>query len=296
MSRIRSFALSCLLLGGLAPATALAHPGSGIGVDGRGRVFFVDTGGGIFRIVAPGQLAREPGPAFHWMTIDPEGRFAKTALPSTADAEMRAVGADPTLVLSSDFPVVTSEGALFYPQLGGDQRVRIERLTPDGRRSVLATLPATTESGPLRWLGGLAAGPDGSLYYSEESAVRRVARGGALTTIAGGVSVPGCVKPPGYAPDSRPHLRGLAVTPDGTVYVAASACSALLRITPRGEVTVLARTEKPWSPTGVAVAGGDVYVLEYLHTDGDDRREWLPRVRRISRDGKVAVLAAIEHR
>jgi hypothetical protein len=28
-------------------------------------------------------------------------------------------------------------------------------------------------------------------------------------------------------------------------------------------------------------------VLEYLHTASDDRREWLPRVRKINRDGKI---------
>ena len=46
----------------------------------------------------------------------------------------------------------------------------------------------------------------------------------------------------------------------------------------------------PWSPTAVAAANGEVYVLEYLHTPGDDRREWLARVRKIARDGTVTTL------
>lgn len=288
--------LAGLLATLLIAAEAHGHPGSGIFVDGRGRVFFVDTGGGIFRVDAPGQLTRLSGPAFHWMTIDADDRFAKTRLPSIADAEMRAVGSDPTILLSSDFPVVTSQGALFYPELGRDRRLRIVRLTPDGKRTVRATLPTSTETGPLHWLGGLAAGPDGSLYYTEPSAIRRIASDGTLTTIASGIAVTDCTKPPGYAAGSGPDLRGLGVATDGTAFVAASGCGALLRIAPRGEVTTVLRTQSPWTPTGVAVAGGDVYVLEYFLTASDDRREWLPRVRRVAQDGKVSVLAAIDHR
>jgi hypothetical protein len=40
----------------------------------------------------------------------------------------------------------------------------------------------------------------------------------------------------------------------------------------------------------VTVANGEVYVLEYLHTDSDDRSEWLPRVRKITSKGKVEVV------
>ena len=61
-------------------------------------------------------------------------------------------------------------------------------------------------------------------------------------------------------------------------------------VSPKGAVTPVLRTAPPYSPTAVAVANGEVYVLEYLHTDSDDRSEWLPRVRKITRDGKVEVV------
>jgi hypothetical protein len=38
---------------------------------------------------------------------------------------------------------------------------------------------------------------------------------------------------------------------------------------------------------------GRVY-FEYLHTTSDDRRAWVPRVRKLSPDGRVAVVAAVE--
>lgn len=44
--------------------------------------------------------------------------------------------------------------------------------------------------------------------------------------------------------------------------------------------TIVLQASSPWSPTGVALYGTDVCVLEYLHTAGDNRRKWLPRVRK----------------
>ncbi|MEK6320063.1 MAG: hypothetical protein AABN33_00125 [Acidobacteriota bacterium] len=276
---------------------AFGHPGSGIAVDGEGHVYFVDTGHGVWKIDKRGQLTPHQGSAFHWMAIDLNGRLAKTRWPSHSEpsAEIERVGVKPTLILSSDFPVtVGPDGALYYPELGSDQRVQVIRLTPAGDRSVLATLPAVSDGGALRWLNGIAAGPDGSIYYSENTAVRRITPRGTISTIASKIVVPDCVRIPGSGPDLGAFLRGLDVAPDGTIYVAASACGTLLRITPRGEVTPILRTTSPWSPTGVAITPGYVYVLEYLHTASDDRREWIPRVRRLSPDGKVVVLATVE--
>lgn len=282
------------LLGSILWAASLwAHPGSGIALDARGRVYFVDTGGGLYRIDGPGRLTRLSGPAFHWMALDPAGRFARGPLPSGPGWELVAAGWDPTLLLSSDFPVALSEGALFTPRPGPDGRIRLHRFE-SGRETVLATLPFRPEQD--RWLGGLAAGPGGSLYFTEGNSVRRVARDGAVTTLVEGLRVPECRQPPGYEPSAGRDLRGLAVAPDGTVYVAASGCGALLRVTARGEVTVLLRSERPWSPTAVALHGEEVYVLEYTHTPGDDRRQWLPRVRKVAKGGDVSLLAAVERR
>ncbi len=49
--------------------------------------------------------------------------------------------------------------------------------------------------------------------------------------------------------------------------------------------------EAPWSPVGVAVSGSDVYILEVGFTPP---RTYLgPRVRRLTPDGKVSVLATV---
>jgi hypothetical protein len=43
----------------------------------------------------------------------------------------------------------------------------------------------------------------------------------------------------------------------------------------------------------VALHGNAVYVLEYLHTPGDDRRQWLPRVRKVDAGGHVSTIALV---
>jgi hypothetical protein len=242
-------------------------------------------------------LKPHEGSAYHFMANDLDGRFAKTRWPSFSEpsSEVERAGTNPTLLVSSDFPLtVGRDGNLYYPNLGPDERVHVTRLTPSGSLSVLATLPAVSDSGALKWLNGIAAGPDGSIYYSENAAVRRITPQGAISTIASKITVPDCLRLPGFPQQLGPFLRGLDVAADGTIYVAASACGALLKITARGEVTPVLRTTSPWSPTGVAVSGNYVYVLEYLHTPSDDRRDWIPRVRKLSPDGTAVVVATVE--
>ena len=88
--------------------------------------------------------------------------------------ELPVVGLDPTLILSSDFPAtIGSGGAFSYLQAGGDGRARVVRLTASGDPEVFSTLPVATVLGPggqalkARWIHGLAAGPRGSLDYTD---------------------------------------------------------------------------------------------------------------------------------
>jgi hypothetical protein len=299
-----SRAFSFFLATFLSVSFALAHPGSGIVVDSEGQVFFADTGAGVWKIDLHGELARVPGPALHWMTIDHAGKFNQKLLSSVPRGGVSVAGTNPTLILSGDFPVtIGSDGAFYFPEAGRDERVRIMRLTDSGKSDVFAPLPASTETDPdgkpvkAQWIHGLAAGPDRSLYYTEQRNVRRIAPDGTVALVAGDITVPGCVRPP-VAKEERlgPALRGLAVASDGIIYVAASACSAILKIAKDGNVSVVLRSSDAWSPTGVAIFREDLFVLEYLHIETTRREDWLPRVRKIARDGTVTVLATINQR
>lgn len=281
------------LLGG----ESLAHPGSGIVADKDGNIYFVDTGSGVYKLAPDGTLTRLSGPAYHWMAIDIDGRLKNISLPyfNYGDATVVRVGADPALLLSSDFPVtVGTNGNLFYPWIRDGKLLQFFRLDPSGTTSTFASLPANTENTPLRWVNGAVAAADGSLFYTEDRSVRKINSKGEVTVFASNLSVSGCESIPGIGPEFGPYLRGIDVDAHGSVYVAAAGCGAVLKITADKKVTAVLRSSRPWSPTGVALSGNDLYVLEYLHTEGDDRCRWIPRIRKVTADGSVVTVATIK--
>ena len=142
-------------------------------------------------------------------------------------------------------------------------------MLPSGTTASFASLPATTAGTPIRDLNGLAAGPDGSLFYTEANAIRRVSKEGKVSTVVQNVSLASCGSVPGMGPRDRPLLRGLDIDSGGTAYVAATGCGSVLRVTPDGRVSILFQSEGQWSPTGIALHGRDVYVLEFLGTASD---------------------------
>ena len=279
--------MCALLMFGLLPASLWAHPGSGIAVDRLGQIYFLDTGSGLWKIDPRGTLVRITAPRFHWMTLDPDDRFAHVPLPSGSTGDITRAGTAPTLLLASDYPLaIARDGNLYYPSRRADgAALDVLRVNPSGRRAILATVP-------LPYLNGLAAAPDGSLYYTENRAIHRVNSRGEVSTIVSRVALSTCGLIPGNEPND-PLLRGLAVDSSGTVFVAASGCGSVLKVTPSGQVSTVLQLDAPWSPTAVALFRGDIYVLEYLHTAVEDRLQWLPRVRRISADGKNAVIATV---
>lgn len=288
---VLTVAIGCLLL---SPVNA--HPGSGIAVDHLGHVYFLDTGAGLLTIDARGKLIQIPGPKYHWLALDANNRFASARLPEGSDSGMDwdifKAGTNPLLLLASDFPIaIGQDGNLYYPS-GHSGDLRLMRTIPAGPTSVFVALPPTAQ-GPLPHLNGIVAGPDDSIYYTEDFAIRRITAKGQNSIVA---TIPACADGqlfPGISAAVGPFLRGLAVDLPGVVYVAATGCGRVLKITPDGKVTTLVQTQSPWSPTGVALFGSDVYVLEYLHTARDSRTDWLPRVRKIAADGTSTVIASV---
>jgi sugar lactone lactonase YvrE len=288
----RTFAVTCIAC--LVATLALGHPGSGIAVDRSGEVYFLDTGSGLWKIDTHGALSHLSPLKNHWLALDTNNGFAGGRLPTDprGDWVITKVGSNPTLLISTDFPIaIGEEGNLYYPS-GRSGALQINRAMPSGEAAVLATLPVSVTGQPLPHINGIAAGPDCSLYYSEDSAIRRITAEGQISIVARvhalrrGPSIPGT--------NQHPYLRGLAVDARGVMYVADNGDARVLKITPEGEMTTLVQLKSPWSPTGVALFGRDVYVMEFLHTAGDDRAAWLPRVRKITPDGKSKIIATLE--
>lgn len=283
MPHPRLFSIMSLAVASLLPTPAAAHPGSGIVVDRLGQVYFVDMVSGIWKLNAKGGLTHLPGQAFHWMTLDADGRFARVQLPSGTGGDFTRIGSNPTLLLASDFPIaIARDGNLYFPSKGG-MAIELKRFM-SGQTSPVATLPATATGVP--WINGLAAAPDGSLYYTEDDAIRRVSREGVVSTVLARVPASSCRT-------ANAMLRGLDVDAAGNVYVADTGCGRVLRVTPSGVVTILPQVERPWAPTGVALSGGDLYVLEFENPDTDDRQAMVPRIRKIGADGTTSVVATV---
>jgi len=289
----RRIVLVCAVLF-VSASIASAHPGSGIAVDKAGCVYFVDSGSGLWKIDAAGRITKIPGAAYHWMALDAKDAFARTRLPRERNTDMSAVNANPTILLASDYPIaVGSDDCLYYPHKPREQPLRLMRMNPAGTAVAVGDIPPST-NGPLEWINGLATGPDGSLYYTDDQSIWRMTSKGQVTRVATISVAAGATLTPGHVARMGSMLRGLAVDSKGVIFVAATADGRVLKVAPDGKTETVLQVQSPWSPTAVALHGGDVYVLEYLHTTGDDRKEWLPRVRKITPDGKSTIIATVD--
>jgi hypothetical protein len=287
-----SFVMSLAIAPGL-----FAHPGSGIAVDRDGVVYFTDSLLGVCKVDKAGRVHLVGGSAFHWMTMDEHGAFAD-APDSFGEWFERSTPrrSMPTLVTCSDFPcAVGSDGNLYYAK---NHQFTITRRTPAGRESVLARHPR-----PEAWsVTGLARGPEGAIYAmavegegEKESpcAVFRVSRGGKIETFASGFATEELPADQRHHEVGHWYGRGLCVDGDGSVYAAMTGSRCVMKFNRKGEQSVVLRSTMPWTPTGVAVHDGSLYVLEYDDETPVPGREWPPRIRKVARDGAVTTVAEV---
>jgi len=275
-------------------AAALAHPGSGIVVDGDGNVYFTHIGRGVGKIDSQGKLTyvgKTNGG--HWMCLDAEGSFARTQ-PKHFE-RITPDGVKPALIYADGgSPIaVLQDGNLYYAS--NDERLtpgglQVTRQTPRGELSIFP--PDGKETTEKLGITGLAPGPDGSLYIASPSAVTKLQMDGTFKIIVHPIQLKDCDAdfPDNNPQAPLPYLRGLAVDEHENVYAAGVGCHAVVKVTPAGKVDKILKAERPWSPTGVAQRQGVVYVLEYTNANGGPNEGWRPRVRKLRPDGIVSTL------
>lgn len=297
-SRCLSVVLTVLCQWLLLVTPALAHPASGIVVDDQGRIYFLFDS--LYRIEPSGRLSVvKENTGGHWLALDARGAFAHAA----PKIYKRATpdGAIPALIYGDGAPLVIGlDGNLYYGSNGSQEdsfpagALTVARMSPHGEQGLFSPLLKQTLSNFNDGITGLASGPDGSIYAATWNGIIELSKDGSIAKIMHPVAVKDCDSDPADhnpANASSPLFRGLGVDADGNVYVAATSCHRVVRITPRGEITSILISERPWSATGVAVNGKDVYVLEYTNANGSKTEGWRARVRKIGADHAITTLA-----
>jgi hypothetical protein len=285
--------LVAALMADAISSSVQAHPASGIVVDRDSRVYFIQSRRGVYEIDTNGECyCIYPSHGGHWMCLDEEGAFAR--IQPRGFARITPDGVKPVIIFADGgAPIaVNRDGNLYYGS-GNDMSpggLTVARLSPEGSQSFFSPALKRVLARIHGGVTGLAVGPDGTLYVASPSAILKVAMNGTATTLVSPVEVPGC-QDPAVPEQHQPYLRGLAVDANNTVYVAASSCRCVLKVSPRGNVERIISTESPWYPTGVAVFRDRVYTLEYKYVaQADEPNQYPCRVRLLKGDGRMATL------
>jgi sugar lactone lactonase YvrE len=213
------------LVGDGCPATSakLSVP-SGVAVDPAGNVYIGDTSNNRIRLVSPNGIITTAAGTGHSGYSGDEGPAAGAMLDGPTGLALNAAGelyiADPSNFvirkISANGTITTMAGSNSQGYFG------------DGGAAVDAKLNLPS---------GVAADNSGNVYIADmmNSRVREVLANGVITTIAGNGAC-GAVNyvPTVLATDAKlcDQVAGVAVDPDGNVYVADYSLNRIFRLTP----------------------------------------------------------------
>jgi sugar lactone lactonase YvrE len=312
MTRARIITIAAgIMLYVLLAADVAAHPAWGIVVDHNNQIYFSDIET-IWKIDAQGKLtvfrAGLSGRHTHEINIDESDNLygvdnsyePATQRSTVALWKMTPAGAFSYVVAPTSDPpkAMTSwkdhAGNSYYvgESDNSGREIFVLKRTPDG---TVTTLAGNRKAGDeyrqvtLYSVGGMAFGTDGALYFTDNSNVRKVTMDGEMTLLAGNVAVENRADSP-MSDSALTRLFGIAVDAQGAAFVADYGNRQILKIAPGGAVSTVARAERPWSPTGVAFKDGNLYILEFGFTPPST---YIPRVRKLSSDGSITLLATV---
>jgi hypothetical protein len=173
-----------------------------------------------------------------------------------------------------------ADGCTYHSnQTAATRRPLVHRRCPGGRVDRLvgsAADDASFRQELVSNVAGAALDPAGGSVFRQGAAIRRIGPDGSLRTLASGLA--------------RENF-GIALAPDGAILVAEAAARRVVRIGPGARRSIAATSTRHWFPTGVAVAGGALYLLEA--TDYVRGTLTRMRVRRIDASGASRTLATV---
>lgn len=286
-----------------------AHEGWGVVVDRQGQIYFSDIPTNtIWRITRGGNLEKVLSKHSHALFLGEDGGvYGSQEHHAAAVGGVWQIAPDGSFsdvfTPARDFPLnlhpfildrdnnIYSTNSISFPDQRG--KVVLLKARPDGTVTALAGGTQGHRDGrggeaQFSGIDGMAWAPDGSLYVTDGVYVRRVTTDGVVTTLG-----KGALTTPSFGED----LMGLAVSPGGSVYVADYSRRRVLQLMPDGDARTVAETGLFWAPTGITIAGEDLYVLEHLRMPlvilGDVGVGAYARVSKISPDGTVERVATV---
>ncbi|HKS30646.1 MAG TPA: hypothetical protein VJS44_22660 [Pyrinomonadaceae bacterium] len=229
----------------------------GVAVDSKGNVYVSDAGENnrIRKLTPEGAVTTLAGADEGFQ--DGQGAGAKFNTPSAL--------------------AVDAQDNLYVADTGNNA---VRKIAPDG---TVTTLAGGGEAGYMDGASrdarfnapiGVAVDSDGSVYVADtyNDRIRKVAKDGQVTTVAGGGASPGYLDGPALSA-SFDTPCGLLVTPKGELYIADTGNNAIRRLTKEGQVTTLASagpmTENQsllFAPVGLALTHDGI-----LYAVGNDR-------------------------
>lgn len=307
MSRVFVFAISIIVTVFVFSGNTFAHPAWGIAVDRQGQVYFSDLVT-VWKVDTQSKLSVFRAGAddrhVHDLNVDEAGNLYGVDN-SYEPRSQRFFSAVWKMTPTKDFSYLLAptddppEGTSVWRDRSGnsyhvthfpERELLVLRRTPSGNVTALvgsSNAARTYRQGAPYSLGGLAFGTDGALYFVHGANISKVTTDGALTSLARNLALENA----SGNSASGTQLFGIAVDAQGNALVADYGNRRVLKITPDKQITTLVRAEESWFPTGVAVRGGDLYILEYGHTP--THTPIGTRVRKLTSDGKVSVLATV---
>ena len=292
----------------------LSHPAWGIVVDANGQIYFSDLET-IYKIDSQGKLsifrAGVSGRHVHDLSIDAGGNIygwenvyePQTEKHLRAFWKMSPKGEYTEIIsLTENPPLGTSiwrdsDGNTYSVEPWNNEKkeTKIIKRTTDGTTSVFAGgkygyLDGQKEKAEFNVITDMAFGKDNTIYLTNDDKVRKIDRFGMVTTIYRNETT----NQKQNNPEPFSRLYGLDVDKENNVVAADFANNRLLKISSDGKISTFLKSEKDWSPIGVATFGDEVYVLEVrpytasIHTGN--------RVLKISSTGKSTIIANLENR
>ena len=312
MTRALVITITAIVTLCVLPADSVsAHPAWGIVVDRNNQIYFSDIET-IWKIDAQGKLttfrAGVSGRHTHEISLDENGNLygVDNSYEPTTERSIAALwkmtpdGKFSYLLAPTYGPpkAMTNwkdrAGNSYYVGQSDNtgREIFVLKRTPDGQ---VTTLAGNRKAGDeyrqvvLFSVGGMAFGSEDTLYFTDNSNLRKVTLDGRMTVLAGNLTVENPAESP--MPESLvTRLFGIAVDAQGTVFVADYGNRRVLKVTSGGAISTVARAEQPWSPTGLALKDGTLYILEFGFTPPST---YLPRVRKLSSAGKITMLATV---